>query len=285
MSEQSYLLKLDGMAVPKGEIAFNDIANLAAALQLTATRIGRQVGRVEGPGRTPHGIDSASSLRLRTLHEGSTQIDFVIGDTGSLPNMSDETLIRERFEEIVASVAYNDPPEWISPLIANAAEKIAASILGSGAKYFSFSSSGLNGHRIIDAPVAVASLDCTVWHVDPEIVTETLTVSGELEAVDLRSNRFRVRDDVGNDIRLEDVADLEAAARLIGHRVVATGLSERDDKNRVRLVEPVLVAESLPANWLAMPSKVDGPGVHIPDAPVAGVTDAEIEDFLDGLRS
>ena len=77
MSEQPYLLKLDGMDVPKAEIAFSDFVELAAALQLTATRIGRQVGRVEGPGRTPHGIDTASELRLRNLHEGSTAIDFV----------------------------------------------------------------------------------------------------------------------------------------------------------------------------------------------------------------
>ena len=59
MTEQSYVLKLDGMEVPSGEIPFRDLADLADALQLSATRIGRQIGRVEGPGRTPHGIDDA----------------------------------------------------------------------------------------------------------------------------------------------------------------------------------------------------------------------------------
>lgn len=120
---------------------------------------------------------------------------------------------------------------------------------------------------------------------DLRIVTEKLTVSGHLDAVNLRFNRFRVRDDVGNDIRLDDVADLEPAARLIGRRVVATGTAERDEKNRVRLVEPVVVAEQLPPGWLIVPVEVAGPGVELPDAPVADVTDAEIEAFLTKLRT
>lgn len=282
MSEQSYLLNLEGMAAPSGEIAFRDLADLADALQLTATRIGRQVGRVEGPGRTPNGIDDASALRLRNLRAGSTGIDFVLGNTNSLPGMPDEAQVKERFAEIVAGVAYNDPPKWVSPLVAKAAERVAFSIVASGAKRFTFSS---DGRMITRAPVSVATIDCSVWKVDSDVVTAVVSVTGLLEAVDLRANRFRIRDDIGNDIRLEDLADVERAAALIGHRVVATGMSERDDRNRMRLVEPVVVAEQLPANWVALPEDADGPGVQIPDSAVAGLTGEEISAFLAEIRA
>lgn len=285
MTEQSYVLKLDGMEVPSGEIPFRDLADLADALQLSATRIGRQIGRVEGPGRTPHGIDDASSLRMRGLGAGSTAIDFVLGNAESLPDVTDEVQIKDRFEEIVAGIASNRPPEWVSPLVAKAAERVAASLVATGASYFSFASTGPHERLITPSPVAVGTLDSTVWKTGPEITTEALTVTGMLEAVDLRANRFRIRDDIGNDIRLDDVADLEAAARLIGTRVVATGTAERDDRNRVRLVEPVVGAEKMPSQWVEMPIAGGGTGGRIPERAVADVSDEEIEAFLAEIRS
>lgn len=285
MAEQSYVLKLDGMAVPSGEIEFRDLVDLADSLQLTATRVGRQIGRVEGPGRTPHGIDDASSLRMRGLQSGSTGIDFVLGNAESFPDVTDELQIKERFEEIVAGIASNHPPEWVTPLVAKAAERVAVSLVATGAKYFSFASTGPHARLITPEPIAVGTLDSTVWKIEPEVTTSTLTVAGTLEAVDLRANRFRIRDDIGNDIRLDDVADLEAAARLIGTRVVATGMAERDDRNRVRLVEPVVVAEALPANWIEIPIATGGTGGRIPEQAVAGVSDEEIEAFLAEIRS
>ena len=285
MSERSYLLKLDAMAVPPGEIEFRDLVDLADALQLTATRIGRQVGRAEGPGRASRGIDDASSLRLRGLQKGSTGVDFVLGNASSLPDVTDELQIKQRFEEIVASIATNSPPEWVSPLVAKAAERVAASIIASGARYFSFSSTGLNGRMITSAPVAVDKLDVGVWKVEPKVTTESISVTGLLEAVDIRANRFRVRDDIGNDIRIEDVVDLESAAQLIGQRVVATGVAERDDRSRVRLIEPSIVAEQLPNRWFLLPSDQSPPLTRFPDLPVAGVTDDEIEAFLAEIRA
>lgn len=285
MSEQSYLLKLDAMAVPSGEIEFRDLVDLADALQLAATRIGRQVGRAEGPGRTSRGIDHASSLRLRGLEKGSTGVDFVLGNASSLPDVTDELQIKERFEEIVAGVATNSPPDWVSPLVAKAAERIAASIIASGARFFSFSSTGSNGRMITSSPVAVDKLDVGVWKVEAKVTTESMSVTGLLEAVDIRANRFRVRDDIGNDIRIEDVADLESAAQLIGHRVVATGVAERDGRNRVRLVEPLLVAERLPDNWFLLPPDQSPLRAQFPDTPVADVTDDEIEAFLAEIRA
>ena len=163
--------------------------------------------------------------------------------------------------------------------------RVAASLVATGASYFSFASTGPHERLITPSPVAVGTLDSTVWKTGPEITTEALTVTGMLEAVDLRANRFRIRDDIGNDIRLDDVADLEAAARLIGTRVVATGTAERDDRNRVRLVEPVVGAEKMPSQWVEMPIAGGGTGGRIPERAVADVSDEEIEAFLAEIRS
>lgn len=94
MSEQAYLLTLGSLSVPAGEIEFRNLADLADALQLTATRIGRQVGRAEGPGRADRGIDRASSLRRRGLKKGSTGIDFALGDPNAFSEMIDEEQIK-----------------------------------------------------------------------------------------------------------------------------------------------------------------------------------------------
>lgn len=92
--EQSYLLTLGLPGVPAGEIDFRNLVGLADALQLTATRIGRQIGQIEGPGRADRGIDTASSLRLRGLKKGSTGIDFVLGDPNAFSEMIDEEQIK-----------------------------------------------------------------------------------------------------------------------------------------------------------------------------------------------
>lgn len=49
-----------------------------------------------------------------------------------------------------------------------------------------------------------------VWLATPGArVVEDVVVTGMLEAVDLRSGRFRIRDDVGSRISLDDVPDAE----------------------------------------------------------------------------
>ncbi len=83
---------------------------------------------------------------------------------------------------------------------------------------------------------------------------EQATITGRLDKVDLRARRFRVRDDVGNDVALDDVLDVGAAAQLIGQRVVARGVAEREGGKLVRILEPVLEAEELPAGWPSQPT-------------------------------
>jgi hypothetical protein len=110
------------------------------------------------------------------------------------------------------------------------------------------------------------------------------SVTGRLDKVDLRARRFRVRDDVGHDISLEDVVDVDAAALLIGQRVVATGAAEHDDSRLVRIVEPTLSPEEEPASWSAeIPLVVSASG-PMPSGGIPGIETAEVEEFLAEIR-
>lgn len=168
--------------------------------------------------------------------------------------------------------------------MAEAAERLTTSIIASGATHFSFSSTGATGRMITPARASVGLLDVDVWMIEHRVTTESMSVAGLLEAVDIRANKFRIRDEIGNDIRIEDVVDLERAAQLIGNRVVATGLAERDDRDRIRLVEPLLIAEHLPDDWFLLRSDQSPALPQFPESSVADITDDEIEAFLAEIR-
>jgi hypothetical protein len=65
--------------------------------------------------------------------------------------------------------------------------------------------------------------DRRVWTVKEPGPPPQTQASGQLESVDLRARRCRLRDDVGNDIGLDDVDNVVEAAGLIGTRVNAVG--------------------------------------------------------------
>jgi hypothetical protein len=75
-------------------------------------------------------------------------------------------------------------------------------------------------------------------------------VSGMLDLVDLRSRRFRVRDDVGNDIMLEEVGNAVEASKLAGSRVSAVGAAVLGRRGQiVKLVAAQISDGSLPCGW------------------------------------
>jgi hypothetical protein len=108
--------------------------------------------------------------------------------------------------------------------------------------------------------------------------------------VDLRTRKFRVRDAVGNDVILEDVANAVEAAALVGQRVRAIGTGVRGVRGQIaKLVEPHVSEADMPAEWLDR-GPADLNGIFAArSAPsldgVPGVDDAELEALLADLRS
>jgi len=282
MAARTYELKLTELPVPEGEIDVRDLVAILEPLRLAALRVARQVGGSARTGRTESSLDSAGGLRFKASRAGSTVLEFTLGDAESLPGMPDENLIAERFEELGAAIAANEPPEWITPPIAAACRRASVALRACGAKSFILSRTDGLPHDI--ASSLASDLDTRVWRVAPE-TAGMRTVSGRLDMVDLREGHFRVRDDVGNDIHLLDVADADTASTLVGQRVTATGAAELDHNRRLRLVEPTIAADVATPPWTDPPRLAPTVGVRLADMPHIDVSDEEIEEFLKALRS
>lgn len=284
MASYEYRLTFEGLPTPQGEIALRDLVGIGEALQLTATRIARQVGGLTGPGRSTAAIDQMSELRLLGIGSGSTVLDFHLGIEESLPLPGgDEEVVASRFDDVFSAVADNRTPAWADPLVTQAIGRLAARLCASGASKVTADRSA------DDAPsprstIEVASVDLEAWMLPDDRETRQVAVTGVLDKVDLRASRFRVRDDVGHDITLDDIQDVEAAARLIGRRVVASGMAEHDGGRVVRVVEPTLTQEQDRSVWFAVPAAEPPTGGVLVSGGISGVTDDEIDEFLAEIR-
>jgi hypothetical protein len=113
-------------------------------------------------------------------------------------------------------------------------------------------------------------------------------VSGVLDLVDLRSRRFRVRDDVGNDITLEAVGDAAEASKLIGSRIEAVGGAILGHRGQiVRLVAAHISGGSPPVAWQVPERAADHLDLSLSPPPdgIVGVTDTDVEAFLAMLHT
>lgn len=274
-------LALEAGDAPSGEIGLDELAAIAGSLQQLVTRVGRQVGDQQGPGRTADHVDRVTRLRLRGLRSGSTVLDVAYGEEGALPmDVGLEREIADRFWEIVAGIGANQRPAWAGPLVADSALALRDALARSAARV-QVRRGG--GEAIV---IDTAQADREVWR-EVRRITDEVTVTGRLEAVDLKAKRFRIRDDVGNGVTLEAVDDAEQAGRLVGQRATAGGVGISDDKGRLVIRGARLVPSPLPTLWTVREADIDAmvAGATEPDA--RGLTDLtgeEADAFLDVIR-
>lgn len=190
----------------------------------------------------------------------------------------------ERLWEIVEGVQRGRRPGWVTPGIAHAALEMVDAL--------SHAAERIGVVRGDNRQVAwrPGTVRREVWVIGERTETgETVAVVGRLEAVDLATLRFRIRDDVGNKITLNDVVDAENVGSLIGRRITATGTAVRGERNRLVAVrQPVLEPNELASEWLRRPTfdvaeliaSVPGPD---PEGGV-GLTDDEFASFLAAAR-
>ena len=278
---RNYELHLEGLATPSGQISFHDLVSLGSSLQLVATRIARQLLDAERQGPAPDLVDRMGEIRLRGVRDGSTTLVLEIGEDGALPLIGDEAdQFVGRFEETMSAVSENRPPEWASPAVRQSVSKMIKSLRTVGAQQATWSSPTREHRRAVRQTMVVPDLDDTVWLVTAEHESETVKVSGKLDLVDLRTGRFRVRDDVGHDVRLEEVVDVDAASRLIGQRVTVTGTADRVEGRLLRILEPTLAPERFPAVWTVPIIEAPPVGSPPPRVGISGVTAKEVEELL-----
>jgi hypothetical protein len=279
VTSKNYSLRLEGLSVADGEIPLRDLALIGEALQLTATRIARQVSGGPERGRPGSYIERISELRLTGLSGGSTTLELSLGDQGTLDLIGgDEDQVSHRLEEAFSAIATNRPPAWVNPPIAKSIRDVITRIQASGARQVT--AAWTSPTEPIQRVINIDTVNLEVWQVVAELEVERVSMAGRLDRVDLRARRFRIRDDVGHDIMLEDVVDLDTAATLIGHRVIASGEAERSGDRIVRIIEPRLALEDLPEGWSIPPVDVVPAGAAIPARGIDGVSDEDLEVFL-----
>lgn len=274
-------LRLVGASAPDGEIRFVDLAAIASSLQELSLRITRTCVSAEHLGRPNDVVQELAQLRLGGLTTGSTRLLVSRGSSDTL-NIDRSELhdLDRKFFEVIEGVGQDKRPSWVNDSIAASTEDFVKA-LQSSAQVVEALFAGV-GHAI---RIETGSIHRETWRRRSKTASPSeVVVSGRLEAVDLRSAKFRVVDDVGNRIALDDVPDAAGTAHLINQRVRATGPAARDDAGRIRVLQaPVVEVDALPDAWSSLPTadltaELEKPGPTYG----AGVelTDEEYADFL-----
>lgn len=275
--------------VLSGEIRFVDLAGIAAALQELNTRITRLVSGQDGPGRTAETAARVAQLRLTGIGHGSTRLHVGYGEANVLndpafSSMEDEAA--DKFWQIVAGIQAGVRPDWTTPPVANSALDVLSA--------FAKTSGGAVLTRADDRQIRFETFSVAKepWQeIANQLGDEVTTVAGTLYNVDIEARRFRIRDDVGNSIPLEDVQNPDVASELLGKRTVAVGLPLHGQTTGGNMTTRALTAVTVsraevPSAWLpddadlatvlAQAALGQGPD---PEG-IRGITDSDVDDFL-----
>lgn len=230
--------RLIGADAPDGQLDAEDLLAIVSSLKRLATRLGRVEVNARSLGRPPRNVDRVARLRVG-LVAGSTRLIFersVDSDALDL-DLADEDALDQRLRDVVDAIAADERPDWVDDsLAANASELTVA--LQRAAPEVEFVAAEVSRARFRTDQIHVET-----WRPGSEPTPESAVLVGRLEAVDLKSHRFRVRDDLGNAVSLPEVQDDTAVKHLIGSYVYVTGLAERRADGRVESVrDSVIVA-------------------------------------------
>jgi len=272
-------MRLHGTGLADGEISLTGLAGLAQALQVLAIRVGRHLGGVTGPGRSPLAIERATTLRLRGIAPGSTILQMAIGEDGVLGDGLEQQSL-DALLQIFYGIASDEAPDWVTPLVGEATVALIDAV-GAVSTQCTISTPNRVGPP---NTFTAASASREVWTSDSLAEPgrrSGVSVSGELDLVDLRRGRLRVRDALGNDVQLDAVANVDEAARLVGEQVTATGDAVLGSRGQITSLEAAFVERLEAPSWV--PPRVEDVdfGRRIDTGGVEGVDDDEVTTFLE----
>jgi len=246
MTSERYSLRLGDTDVAPGEIGLIDLSAISGRLQELATRVGRWVAEIDRPGRSTSVVEQAVTLRLTAVREGSTVLDVVRGPQGTLDfDTPFEQAVDDRFWQVLAGISEDLPPTDAPPAVRESALELLDSLAHAAR---SVELTNPFGDRVSFRP---AERERSVWATQARTVhDDEVTVSGVVEMVDLKSHKFRLRDDLGNAIPLEGVET--TAARLVGGRATVIGRPVHNAKGGlVAIATTSISSASIPNEWVA----------------------------------
>jgi hypothetical protein len=278
-------LHLEGMDVPEGLIDADRLVEIVKSLQEMATRLGRFETDSATRGRPNKNLDRVASLRIG-LEKGSTTIvaERGIADGAFEIDLPDEEEVDRKFEELIEGIGADQRPSWVPDTVARAADDFvnalqrtapSVEIRIDGVSKKTFETKAI--HRETWKPHAVSRPD------------DAVTFTGRLFAVNLKTHRLQVQDDVGNEVGLPRMLNDAEIGPLVGSYVTVAGAPEFDAHGKLINIKEASVARAPdPFDHQPIgPSQsldeilASAPGPRLGGIP--GLTDAELDDFLEAI--
>lgn len=280
--------RLVGVDAPQGQINVDDVVAILQKLQELATKIGRVETDAAERGRPGKKVERVAKLRLVGLKAGSTviQVERVEDDSTLDFDLDHEQGFDARFAEIIEAIGADSRPSVISDTIAETAADLV-SALQKAAPEVEFKAGG-----VVRRAFKTAEMHRETWKPVPAAEDpDSVTVVGRLYAVNLKSHRLQVQDDIGNEFALPRVQNDSAVGHLLGSYVRVTGSPETDSRGRLSEIQgavieasPPLVANSGEREPVALEAILaTGPGPVAGGIP--GLSEEEANAFFEALRA
>ncbi|MEO6532051.1 MAG: hypothetical protein ABIO06_00600 [Pseudolysinimonas sp.] len=286
MSTQ-FELRLIGADAPQGQINVDDVVGILQKLQELATKIGRVETEAADRGRPSKQVERVAKLRLVGLTGGSTVIQVErVEEDGTLDfDLDHESGFDARFAAIIEAIGDDERPLEVSDTLAETTADLVA-VLQKAAPEIEFSLGG-----VVRRTFRTAETHRETWKPVPAAdSSERVTVVGRLYAVNLKTHRLQVQDDVGNEFALPRVDNDSSVAHLLGGYVTVTGSPDRDSRGRLSEIRdaeiaaaPGLDAAAGLRESVSLDEILAAPGPTAGGLP--GLTDDEATAFLEALRA
>jgi hypothetical protein len=296
-------LRLVGGQYRDGEIPLTDLASVADKTQKLVRRIARSTSDRAGPGRTPAHIEEPTTLLLIGIRPGSTVLEIAgpsaesqldLGDVGDDIRTQALSIMVDGIEAVATGSELPDGfddlsvrslDEWLDSIAATAAVAELTAEVGTRPKrvlrVVPQEARAQLARRVAPAPLAAP----------PEQAVE-----GTLYAVNLRTGRYTIEDDLGNSIGTSaSVFTSEEIAPLLGRRVRAEGMPRFDEAGRLQAIELTRLAAAPDTNDIdaerffrnvELEELLQGAGPlrSMDELAIEGLATEEIDDFLRAIR-
>lgn len=251
-------MRLVGAGSPDGEVRADKVAGIATALSDLVLRLTREAADAAGLGRPGSAIERIGEVRLAGLAtaDSGTRLVFHFGDAGAFDVDPLGEVADGMLWDVVYGMVLNTRPSFTTNTIAEATGRLAGA-MNRAAHEVSLT---MGGH--LPLTVEPAAVDRRVWDLFAKEAGPA-SVTGVLEAVDLRNGRFRLLTSDEVRIDLVDVQRKAEAAALVSQSVVATGLRIVPEGSGHLRIESAVLA---PFDRETVPAPVDDT-----DAPLPGL--------------
>ncbi|KQU55328.1 hypothetical protein ASG84_23175 [Rhodococcus sp. Leaf278] len=274
--------RLKGANAPEGELDANDLLALVQSLRTVAMSIGRSETDADRLGRAPSRVHQVANLVIG-LAPGSTKLLVRRAGAGEDAldfDLADEEGFDATFEKLVRSIGLDHRPDWVSDSLSNAAGELV-SALRRAAPEVEFKVDGLTVQTF-----DTAALRPETWEVAAGVSTELRTFIGRLYSANLKTHRFQVEDDAGNQVALPDVADDSGLGPLVGSYVTVTGMPvtgadgqlKRLSNSRILALTHAVAERGIPDSVPLGDILAAAPGIE--PGGIDGVSDDEADAFF-----